>query len=98
MTKIPGGLTANQTAEAHAQNMELLRLDYVDHLMTHFPADWGETPALSSPAMRQEEWLALEKIYYSGAARSIGVSHYCSQHLDDIMAVTTTGAPTVNQV
>ena len=34
--------------------------------MTHYPADWGQTPATSSPAARQEEWLALESIYYSG--------------------------------
>ena len=57
----------------------------------------GETPALSNPAMRQEEWLALEAVYYSGAARSIGVSHYCSTHLDDVMAVATV-TPSVNQV
>ena len=47
--------------------------------------------------MRQEEWLALESIYKSGAARSIGLSHYCSQHIDDVLEVATV-APTVNQV
>ena len=40
MTKIPGGLNSSEVAAAHAENMELLQLDYVDHLMTHFPADW----------------------------------------------------------
>ena len=47
--------------------------------------------------MRQEEWLALESIYKTGAVRSIGVSHYCSQHIDDILEVATV-MPTVNQV
>ena len=97
MTKIPGGLDTAGVQSAHADNMKWLQLDYVDHLMTHFPADWGETPALSSPAMRQEEWLALEAIYKSGAARSIGISHYCSQHIDDILEVATV-LPSVNQV
>ena len=55
----------------------------------------GEMPALSNPAMRQEEWLALEAAYYSGGARSIGVSHCCTAHLGVIAMVTVT--PSVNQ-
>lgn len=97
MTKIPGGLNGTETAAAHKQNMKWLGLQYVDHLMTHFPADWGNTPARANAAQRQAEWKALEAIYKSGAARSIGVSHYCSNHIDDILAVATV-RPTVNQV
>lgn len=95
MTKIPGGLTRPQVLAAHHQNMFQLGLEYVDHLMTHFPADWQAMKA--SKQMRQEEWLALEEIYYSGKARSIGVSHYCSQHIDDILKVATV-PPRINQV
>lgn len=97
MTKIPGGLNTSETLAAHEENMALLGLDYVDHLMTHFPSDWDESEDRSSPERRQEEWLALESIYYTGAARSIGVSHYCSQHIDDILEVATV-RPSVNQV
>ena len=95
MTKIPGGLNVSEVWRAHKQNLEDLQLDYVDHLMTHFPADWKETVA--SPEARQEEWLALEFIYRTGQARSIGVSHYCPQHLDDVMKVATI-MPSINQV
>lgn len=95
MTKVNGGYNTSEVLAAHATNLQLLGLTYVDHLMTHFPADWAETNA--SPAARQEEWLALEQVYYSGEARSIGVSHYCSNHLDDVMAVATV-TPSVNQV
>ncbi|KAJ1449535.1 NADP-dependent oxidoreductase domain-containing protein [Pelagophyceae sp. CCMP2097] len=97
MTKIPGGLNATETAAAHRQNLAWLQLDYVDHLMTHFPADWAVTPKRSSPAARQEEWRALELIYKSGEARSIGVSHYCASHLDDVMEIQTV-RPSINQV
>ena len=97
MTKIPGGLNSSAVQAAHEQNMAWLQLDYVDHLMTHFPGDWSATPALSNAAMRQEEWLALEKIYMTGAARSIGVSHYSSRHIADILE-TAKVRPTVNQV
>jgi diketogulonate reductase-like aldo/keto reductase len=38
MTKIPGGLDTAGVQAAHDDNMKWLQLDYVDHLMTHFPA------------------------------------------------------------
>mmetsp|Transcript_16585 Transcript_16585/g.41548 ORF Transcript_16585/g.41548 Transcript_16585/m.41548 type:complete len:359 (-) Transcript_16585:1036-2112(-) len=95
MTKIPGGLNASEVQRLHEVNLKELELDYVDHLMTHFPADWEETVA--SPEARQEEWLALEDIYYTGEARSIGISHYCSKHILDIMWVATV-TPAINQV
>ena len=63
--------------------------------MTHFPADWEETVA--SPEARQEEWLALEAIYYTGEALTIGISHYCSKHILDILWVATV-TPAINQV
>jgi len=97
MTKIPGGLDYDETLKAHRENLDQLGLDYVDHLMTHFPADWGATPARSSPARRQDEWRALEKTYNDGEARSIGVSHYCANHIQDVLDVATV-KPSVNQV
>jgi diketogulonate reductase-like aldo/keto reductase len=96
-TKIPGGLTHQQALGAHHQNMFELNLEYVDHLMTHYPADWGATPEASNKARRQEEWRALEEIYYSGKARSIGISHYCTRHIADIMEIATV-TPSINQV
>lgn len=95
MTKIPGGLNASQVYARHKQNLLELQLDYVDHLMVHFPADWEATVA--SKQARQEEWLALERIYYSGEARSIGISHYCPRHIYDILEVATV-LPSINQV
>mmetsp|Transcript_57232 Transcript_57232/g.139546 ORF Transcript_57232/g.139546 Transcript_57232/m.139546 type:complete len:461 (+) Transcript_57232:115-1497(+) len=95
LTKIPGGLNTSEVHAAHQRNLLELGLDYVDHLMTHFPSDWEETTA--SQAARQEEWLALEAIYKSGEARTIGISHYCSRHILDIMWVATV-TPALNQV
>mmetsp|Transcript_24859 Transcript_24859/g.69134 ORF Transcript_24859/g.69134 Transcript_24859/m.69134 type:complete len:359 (-) Transcript_24859:149-1225(-) len=95
MTKVPGGLSKEETHAAHVQNLQELGLDYVDHLMTHYPSDWDQIEA--SPQVRQEEWLALEDIYFSGEARSIGVSHYCPRHIMDILQVATI-TPSINQV
>lgn len=97
MTKIPGGLNASEVASAHADNLAWLGLDYVDHLMTHFPCDWNETPDRCNKARRQEGWVALEKIFDAKEARTIGVSHYCKQHLDDVFEVAKV-MPSINQV
>jgi len=97
MTKIPGGLDTKETLAAHKENMEQLGLDYVDHLMTHYPADWSASKDRATPERRQEEWLALESIYKTGEARSLGVSHYCSNHIDDVLKVATV-RPSINQV
>lgn len=90
-----GGLHAAQVKAAHEQNLLELGLDYVDHLMTHFPSDWNQTKA--SPEARREEWRALEEIYERGEARSIGVSHYCTKHITDIYWTNRVGI-SVNQV
>lgn len=97
MTKVPGGLNSSETQAAHEENMQQLGLKYVDHLMTHFPADWGASKDRATPQRRQEEWKALEAIYKTGEARSIGISHYCSNHIDDVLEVATV-RPSVNQV
>jgi len=56
---------------------------------------FGKT--IASPEARRDEWLALEEIYKSGEARSIGISHYCTQHILDIMWVAKV-TPAINQV
>lgn len=89
LTKVPGGLSIDETMIAHHHNLRLLNMDYVDHLMLHFPADWDVTPERSNRYVRQDQWRALEELYYTGKVRSIGVSHYCSNHIDDILAIAT---------
>ena len=54
-------------------------------MLLHFPIGSGG----SGPALRKEEWLALEEWAKAGKARAIGVSHYCKSHLDDVLSVST---------
>ena len=95
MTKVPGGLSRFETTKAHYENLRELGLSYVDHLMLHFPSDWDQEHA--SPELRQEAWRALEEMWYSGKARSIGISHYCPQHIQDIIDIAQVH-PSVIQV
>jgi len=95
LTKVPGGLSYEATMAAHYQNLWELQLDYTDHLMVHFPSDWQQHN--TGKHQRQEQWRALEQLYQLGKTRSIGISHYCSQHIDDILEIATI-RPTLNQV
>jgi diketogulonate reductase-like aldo/keto reductase len=97
MTKIPGGLRVSEALAALEENLVELQLDHVDHVMVHYPSDWQASPDRANKAARQETWLALERVYYKGQARSIGISHYCSQHIHDILEVATV-MPSINQV
>lgn len=85
-TKIPGGLNASAATAALDQCLSELKLDYVDLMLVHFPASFG---GVGSPAIRKEQWLAMERWAKAGKARAIGVSHYCRSHLDDVLSVNS---------
>ena len=83
-TKIPGGLNASTTLHSAEQSVQELGLDYVDLMLIHYPASWSKE---GGPALRKEEWMALERWAERGRARALGVSHYCKRHLADILSV-----------
>eukprot|EP00928_Gymnodinium_smaydae_P046579 TRINITY_DN31031_c0_g1_i1.p1 TRINITY_DN31031_c0_g1~~TRINITY_DN31031_c0_g1_i1.p1 ORF type:complete len:332 (-),score=68.89 TRINITY_DN31031_c0_g1_i1:64-1059(-) len=94
-SKIPGGLNATATKAALDSVLKDLDLEYVDLMLIHFPTAFPSealsqgTGAPSGPALRKEEWLAMEAWAKSGRARAIGVSHYCQSHVEDILSVAT---------
>jgi diketogulonate reductase-like aldo/keto reductase len=92
-TKIPGGLSTADTISAHESNLEQLETDYVDLLLTHFPCGFPTSPTSPpvncSKAARQDTWRGLEAMYKAGKARAIGVSHYCQQHILDVLEIAT---------
>lgn len=97
-SKIPGGFSEDEAAATLATSLEQLfpgdADGYVDLMLVHFPATWeGE----GGKAKRQAEWRALQAFAKAGKARSIGVSHYCRRHLDDVLELGGT-PPALNQV
>ncbi|CAE8722311.1 unnamed protein product [Polarella glacialis] len=94
-SKISGGLSASATEATADQCLEDLGLPYVDLMLIHFPSAWDGN--FSGKKYRQEEWKALEAWAKSGKARAIGISHYCSRQLDDILEIATVPVA-VNQV
>lgn len=66
-----------------------MRTDYVDLYLVHWPSP-GRGRYL-------EAWSALEEIAASGRARSIGVSNFLPEHLQNVMS-NGSRMPSVNQI
>ena len=75
------------TLQAFERSMSRLDIGYVDLYLVHWPVK----------GKYKETWKALEEIYRSGRARSIGVSNFLVHHLKDVLE-TAEITPMVNQV
>ena len=89
-TKLWNDKQGTDTAFAAFENsFELLGLDYVDLYLIHW--------ASPTRGLYTQSWETLIKIQESGRARSIGVSNFAIEHLEDLAAATNV-VPSVNQV
>lgn len=73
--------------KAFDRSLHQLGLEYVDLYLIHWPV----------PEKRLASWRALEEIYVSGKAKSIGVSNYTINHLEELKSVSNI-IPAVNQI
>jgi 2,5-diketo-D-gluconate reductase A len=86
-TKVPGGATGREAATLQA-SLSKLGTDRVDLWLIHWPTDGGADVQM---------WQALIDANKQGLARSIGVSNYSLDMIDEL--VTATGVtPAVNQI
>ena len=79
----------NSTRESFEESLKKLDMEYVDLLLIHWPGQDTERCI--------ETWRALEHIYQSKKARSIGLSNFEIPHLKNIFAHCTI-APVLNQL
>lgn len=77
----------NKSIKSFEKSLELLKTDYVDLLLLHFPV----------PVLRKKTWLKLEEIKRQGLAKSIGVSNFTIKHLKQMEGFANE-MPVVNQV
>jgi len=73
--------------KAFEESLDRLGTDYVDLYLIHWPVK--ET--------YRETWKAMEAIYRTGKAQSVGVSNFLVHHLEDILKDSTI-VPAVNQI
>ncbi len=79
----------DQALKAFDASLDRLGLDYVDLYLVHWPA----------PQKNQyvDSWRALVEIKKQGRAKSIGVSNFMPEHLENILQATAE-VPVLNQV
>lgn len=74
-------------AEAFAESLGRLQLDYVDLYLVHW----------AIPGKVTSTWHAMEKLQRSGRTKSIGVSNHLRPHLDELLPRAEI-VPAVNQI
>lgn len=77
----------DSTHRAIDKSLELLQTDFVDLYLIHWPVS----------ELRNESWEAMIEIYDQRKARSIGVSNYMEEHIDELMKKSPI-TPVVNQI
>ncbi|XP_068671498.1 glyoxal reductase-like isoform X1 [Montipora capricornis] len=84
--------------KACMKSLESLDCEYLDLYLIHWPGVQKlkrEDP--KNAELRRKSWQALEKLYKGGLLRSIGVSNYTIDHLDELLQFATV-VPAVLQV
>jgi diketogulonate reductase-like aldo/keto reductase len=69
---------------AARKSMKLLRVDYLDALLIHWPVT-GSRGDVLAPSVK-ETWQAMERLVDSGLVRHIGVSNFSIAKMDDVRA------------
>ncbi|KAJ1263197.1 hypothetical protein BS78_09G165600 [Paspalum vaginatum] len=97
----PGNHAPEDVLEDIVTSLEDLQLDYLDLYLIHGPIRIKKgtmfIPENLIPTDIPATWGAMEKLYYSGKARAIGVSNFSCKKLEDLLAVAHV-PPAVNQV
>ncbi|MCW2768707.1 MAG: oxidoreductase [Aeromicrobium sp.] len=90
-SKLNNGFHAHDDAlKAFDESLDALGFDYLDLFLIHWPL-----PGIDVTFV--ETWKALEEVYASGRARSIGVSNFQPKHLRRLLQETNV-VPAVNQI
>jgi methylglyoxal/glyoxal reductase len=78
-----------QTLAAIDNSLSRMKLDHVDLYLVHWP--------VPSKSKREETWKAMEEIYISGKSKSIGVSNYTIELLEEMKQYSKI-PPAVDQI
>ena len=79
-------IRSGNTRKAFMESLERLQTDYVDLYLIHWPATGF-----------QDAWKELEKLYNEKKIKTIGVSNFHKNHLEELSKVMTI-KPAVNQI
>lgn len=75
----------DQAVAAIDGSLAKLGLDYVDLMMIHSPQPWNDFRGGNYDEGNREAWRALEKAHHEGKVRSIGISNFLKEDVDNIL-------------
>jgi diketogulonate reductase-like aldo/keto reductase len=78
-------------------SLKTMGLDYIDLMLIHAPQPWDDFRGGDYAEGNREAWRALEDAYKAGTLRSIGVSNFLQEDLDNVLEHGTV-TPHVNQI
>lgn len=97
-TKLAAEIKDYERATAAIErSLSVLDLDYIDLMLIHAPQPWDDFRGGGYSDGNLAAWRALEDAHNAGKLRSIGVSNFLKQDLDNIFEHSTV-APHVNQI
>lgn len=98
-TKLPGkSKTYDKTLADFESSLKALDLDYVDSYIIHAPWPWSQMGS-NHDAENRDVWRAMQEIYKSGQAKSVGVSNFNSHDLKNLLTWDgLTVTPAVDQI
>ncbi|MXP22678.1 aldo/keto reductase [Gordonia sp. HNM0687] len=97
-TKLAAEIKSRQDATAAIdESLRTMGLDHIDLMLIHSPQPWADWRGGDYAEGNLEAWRALEEAYQAGKLRSVGVSNFQQNDLDNIISEGTV-APHVNQI
>ncbi|MGQ4483210.1 aldo/keto reductase [Streptomyces sp. SAS_276] len=86
-----------QAVDAIDGSLGKLGIEYIDLMLIHSPQPWDDFRGGDYDEGNREAWRALEEAHQAGKIRSIGVSNFQQQDLENILRAATV-VPHVNQL
>ncbi|MBT8162414.1 MULTISPECIES: aldo/keto reductase [Arthrobacter] len=97
-TKLAAGIKDYDGAVAAIDgSLQTLGLDYIDLMLIHSPQPWDDFRGGDYAEGNRQAWRALGDAYQAGKIRSIGVSNFLQEDIENILS-TATVVPQVNQL
>lgn len=89
--------TYEEAVKAIDGSLEKMGLDYIDLMLIHSPQPWTDFRGGDYAEGNRQAWRALEEAYKAGKLRSIGISNFKEQDIENILSSCTV-KPMINQL
>ena len=87
----------DEAVKAIDESIQKMGLDYIDLMLIHSPQPWDDFRGDDYFEGNREAWRALEDAYKAGKLRSIGISNFKQEDIENILSSCTV-KPMVNQL